>query len=198
MNLAADQSPANPAPPVSAAALPPAEIRPATTADLPAIVRIRNTAIEHSTALWTHELIDLTIAASWLARAESAGHLLAVATVEGTVVAYASYGPWRAYSGYRLTVDDSIYIDEGHHGRGIGLALMTTLISHARGAGLHLMIADIEAGNTASIRLHERVGFEVTGTIRQIGTKFGQWLDLTIMSLRLNDADAPPVSPPYR
>ncbi|MCU1404682.1 MAG: GCN5-related N-acetyltransferase protein [Glaciihabitans sp.] len=171
--------------------LPAAVIRPATAVDLPTVVRIRNNAVEHSTALWTHQLVDLSTVTGWLGDAATAGHAFLVAEVDGVPVGYATYGRWRPYSGFRHTVDDSIYIEDGHHGRGIGIGLLSELITHARQAGYHLMVADIEAGNTASIALHRKVGFEVSGTVPQVGTKFGRWLDLTIMSLQLEE-DAPP------
>ncbi|WP_315903831.1 GNAT family N-acetyltransferase [Streptomyces sp. BK340] len=67
----------------------------------------------------------------------------------------------------------------------MGSALLATLVTAAREAGHHVVIADIEAGNTASIRLHERFGFQHVGTVPEVGTKFGRWLDLTIMRLPL-------------
>ena len=63
---------------------------------------------------------------------------------------------------------------------------MAAVVEHARAAGFHVMIADIESGNVASVRLHTRFGFEVSGVIPEVGTKFGRWLDLTIMRLALN------------
>ena len=72
--------------------------------------------------------------------------------------------------------------------------LLTELVARARAAGFHVMIADIEAGNAGSIRLHERLGFEVCGTVRQVGTKYGRWLDITIMQLVLDPGQDPPAA----
>lgn len=168
-------------------------IRAARPDDAAALLEIHNAAVTHSTAIWTDRLETVADRTAYLADHEAAGHAVLVAEVDGLVVGYAGFGTWRQKNGYRLTVDNSVYVREGHHGRGIGRALMTDLIQVARERGFHVMIADIEAGNTGSIRLHQQLGFEVCGTIREVGTKFGRWLDLTVMRLQLS-ADAPPGS----
>jgi phosphinothricin acetyltransferase len=161
-------------------------IREARPDDLDAILAIYNHAIATGTALWLDETVDRANREHWLAAQSSRGFPVFIAEVDDVVAGYASYGVWRAYSGYRHTVDDSIYLVPTFHGRGIGSALMTVLIEHATAAGFHVMIADIESGNTASVRLHARFGFEVTGVIPEVGTKFGRWLDLTVMRRALN------------
>jgi phosphinothricin acetyltransferase len=159
-------------------------IRPVTRADVEAVREIRNAAIRDTTALWTGVELTPAAAQEWVVEHLERDAML-VAEIDGAVVGYAAFGPWRAKEGYRYTVDDSIYLGEAAQGRGLGRALLTRLIELARAQGMHVMIADIEASNTASIALHERLGFEVVGTIREVGTKFGRWLDLTILSLDL-------------
>ncbi|MDI3387771.1 N-acetyltransferase family protein [Streptomyces sp. B-S-A8] len=159
-------------------------VRPARPEDVEAVRAIRNHAIEHSTALWTQTPQSSAEATAWLAAHRERGSAF-VAEADGEIAGFAAYGPWRALDGYRHTVDDSVYVRDGRHGLGIGSALLTALVGAAREAGHHVMIADIEAGNTASIRLHERHGFQVVGTVPEVGTKFGRWLDLTIMRLTL-------------
>lgn len=160
-------------------------VRPARRDDAEAVIALRNHAIEHSTALWTQRPQSPAEGAVWLAAHLDRGSAF-VAEAEGEVAGFAVYGPWRAdLDGYRHTVENSVYVREVCHGLGIGSALMTALISSARQAGHHMMIADIEADNTSSIRLHERFGFRHVGTVPEVGTKFGRWLDLTIMSLAL-------------
>ncbi|WP_189189873.1 GNAT family N-acetyltransferase [Streptomyces albiflavescens] len=161
-----------------------ATVRRARPADMEAIRAIRNHAIEHSTALWTQTLQSPTEGAAWLA-AHLERDSAFVAEVDGEVAGFAVYGPWREKDGYRHTVEDSVYVREGLHGLGIGSGLLTALITSAREAGHHVVIAGIEAENTASIRLHERFGFDHVGTVPEVGTKFGRWLDLTIMRLPL-------------
>ncbi|MFD9004557.1 GNAT family N-acetyltransferase [Streptomyces sp. NPDC059582] len=159
-------------------------VRPACSGDLEAVLSIRNHAIEHSTALWTQTQQTLTEGAAWFAPHLARGSAF-VADVAGEVAGFAVYGPWRELDGYRHTVENSVYTREGRHGLGVGTALMTALVASAREAGHHVMIAGIEAGNTASIRLHERFGFQHAGTVPEVGVKFGRRLDLRIMHLPL-------------
>ncbi|GGN64058.1 N-acetyltransferase [Actinoplanes lobatus] len=159
-------------------------IRAADAGDMEGIRAIRNRAIEQTTALWTETPQSPAEATAWLAAHLARGSAF-VAEIDGEVAGFATYGPWRPLDGYRHTVENSVYVREDRHGLGIGSALMTTVIAAAREAGHHVMVAGIEAGNTSSIRLHERFGFEHAGTIREVGTKFGRWLDLTIMRLPL-------------
>ncbi|WP_372343524.1 N-acetyltransferase family protein [Streptomyces sp. KL116D] len=159
-------------------------IRPAHAADLDAVLAIRNHAIEHGTALWTDTPQSRDEGAAWLAAHLARGSAY-VAECAASVVGFGVYGPWKDYSGFRHTVENSVYVAEGQHGRGIGAALLGTLITSAEAAGLHVMIAGIESGNAASVRLHERHGFEHAGTVREVGTKFGRWLDLTLMRRQL-------------
>jgi phosphinothricin acetyltransferase len=159
-------------------------VRRARPGDVEAVRAIRNHAVEHSTALWTETPQSSAEAVAWLGVHLERGSAF-VAEVDGEVAGFAVYGPWRQLDGYRHTMEDSVYVREGRHGLGIGSALLTALIAAAREAGHHVMIAGIEAGNTASVRLHERFGFEHSGTVREAGTKFGRRLDLTIMRLPL-------------
>jgi phosphinothricin acetyltransferase len=161
------------------------EVRPARSGDAQAIREIRNHAIAHSTALWTETPQSAAEAEVWLAAHLERGSAF-VAEAAGEVVGFAVYGPWWALDGYRHTVEDSVYVREGRHGLGVGSALLAALIAGARAAGHHVVIAGIEAENTASIRLHERFGFRHAGTIPEVGTKFGRWLDLTLMRLPLS------------
>jgi phosphinothricin acetyltransferase len=160
-------------------------LRQAVDGDLDAILAIHNDAIQHSTALWTDEVVERTDREEWLAARTAAGNAVLVAIEDGDLAGYAAYAPWRAKYGYRNTVEDSVYIAASYQGRGIGRALLVELIEHARGAGHHVMLADIESGNAASIGLHESLGFGEVGHLREIGTKFDRWLDLTILQLDL-------------
>lgn len=159
-------------------------VRPARAGDAEAIRAIRNRAIEETAALWTTTPQSADEAAAWLG-AHLARRSAFVAEAAGEVVGFALYEPWRSYEGYRHTVGDSVYVRPDAHARGIGSALLAAVIDAARQAGHRVVIADIEAGNAASIRLHERFGFQRIGTVNEAGTKFGRWLDLTIMQLNL-------------
>lgn len=159
-------------------------VRPARPDDAEAVREIRNHAVEHSTALWTRRQQSGTEAAAWLAVHLGRGSAF-VAEAEGEVVGFATYAPWRDFDGFSGTMENSVYVREGRHGLGIGSALLGGLIASAREAGHHSLIAGIEAENTASVRLHERFGFRHVGTVPEAGTKFGRWLDLTLMQLPL-------------
>ncbi len=161
-------------------------IRDAAEADLDGILAIYNDAVENTTAIWNETLVDLANRRAWLAERTAAGFPVLVAVnAVGEVLGYASYGTWRTIEGFRHTVEHSVYVRGDQRGQGLGPALMQALVERARQAGLHVMVAAIESENTASIRLHERLGFVTTGQMPQVGRKFGRWLDLTFMQLML-------------
>lgn len=160
-------------------------IRDAGEADLAAIRDIYNHAVEHTTAIWNEVLIDVDNRRAWLELRRAKGFPVLVAERAGKVAGYASYGDWRAFDGYRHTVEHSVYVDKDCRGAGIGKLLMQALVDHARGNDKHVMIAAIEAENQPSIALHERLGFRLVGIHREVGIKFGRWLDLAMMELKL-------------
>ncbi|MGV4878675.1 N-acetyltransferase family protein [Acetobacter indonesiensis] len=104
---------------------------------------------------------------------------------------YSSFGDWRAWDGYRHTIEHSVYVRADQRGKGIGKALMLALIDRAKELGKHVMVAGIEAKNTASIQLHEKLGFEHAGLLKQVGTKFDAWLDLAFLQLTLDSRKVP-------
>jgi len=156
------------------------KIRGAEPADAEPLRAIRNDVIEHSTAIWTTHRITAADGRAWLAD-NLARRSAYVAEAGGQVIGFANWAPWRPKDGYRHTVEDSVYLIDGHHGHGIGRELLRTLIAAASEAGAHVMMASIEASNAPSVALHQRLGFETVGTAREVGTKFGRWLDLTMM-----------------
>ena len=97
------------------------------------------------------------------------------------MLGYGSYGPFRAFDGYRLTVEHSIYVAESARRHGIGSALLQGLERDARRAGMHVMLGGIAADNEPSLRLHARHGFVETARMPEVGQKFGRWLDLVFM-----------------
>lgn len=165
-------------------------IRPATIDDSPGIRSIRNTAIRESLAIWTSVEQDREQAEAWLWPMVERGTALVVSrrTAGGQeeIAGFAVAGPWQPYDGYAHTVEDSIYFTPDVQGRGLGTDLLTALVETCRAAGDHTMVAQIESGHTASIRLHEKVGYDKVGTIPDVGAKHGHLLDLTLMARRLN------------
>ncbi|MGP5199324.1 GNAT family N-acetyltransferase [Brachybacterium alimentarium] len=147
---------------------------------------VYNHVVQHTTAIWNDDTVDVRNRADWIAARQQADFPVLVAVDEaGAVLGYASYGPWRPHDGYRHTVEHSVHVREGLRGRGIGTLLLQAVIDRARAQGRHVMIAGVDAGNEASLRMHERLGFERTGVLREVGTKFGRWLDLAFLQLVL-------------
>lgn len=166
-------------------------IRDATDADLPGITDIYNHTVLHTAAVWNDTIADLANRQAWLGERRTKGYPVLVAIEAGFVVGYASFGDWRAWFGYRYTVENSIYVHHEHWRRGIAKALMRPLIERATAMGKHVMVAGIEAQNTASIQLHAQLGFRETGRMAEVGTKFGRWLDLVFMQLLLDTRMTP-------
>ncbi|MFH8252666.1 GNAT family N-acetyltransferase [Microbacterium sp. B2969] len=167
-------------------------LRDARPEDAEGIALIYNDAVAHTTAIWNEQTVDAADRAAWIAARQASGYPVIVAVDDrDDVVGYASFGDWRAFDGYRHTVEHSVYVRGDQRGNGIGRHLMVAIIDRARGLGKHVMVAGIEASNAGSIRLHEKLGFENTGTLRQVGAKFGTWLDLTFMQLTLDDRARP-------
>lgn len=162
-------------------------VRDAVLGDLPGILEIHNEAIAHSTAIWDETLADLDERRRWFDDRHAQGFPILVADIDGRVAGYASYGVWRAKSGYRHTVENSVYVHADFHRRGVATALMTALIDRARVAGVHVIVASIESTNTTSIALHERFGFRLVAQMPEVGRKFGRWMDMSFMQLTLPD-----------
>lgn len=168
-------------------------IRDALETDLPALRDIFNDAVLNTTAIWMDDVVDLANRQAWFnARAQQGYPILVAENAAGEVVGYASFGDWRPFDGFCHTVEHSVYIRADQRGNGLGPQLMAALIERARACGKHVMVAAIESGNAASIRLHERLGFITTGQMPQVGRKFGRWLDLTFMQLILTPERSAP------
>lgn len=167
------------------------QIRDALESDLQGITDIYNHAVAHTTAIWNEREVDLENRRTWFNDRAAAGYPILVAFNGTDVLGYASFGDWRAFDGFRHTVEHSIYVRADQHGQGIGRALMEALITRARLIGKHVMVAGIEAGNAGSIHLHEKLGFKQVAHMPQVGTKFGRWLDLAFLQLTLDTRDDP-------
>lgn len=168
-------------------------LRDAVPADLPGIRDIYNDAVLNTLAIWNEQTVDLANRQAWFDGRQAQGYPILVAVDDaGEVVGYASFGDWRPFEGFRFTVEHSVYIRADQRGNGLGPTLMEALIVRARECGKHVMVAAIESGNAASIRLHEKLGFTLNGQMPQVGVKFGRWLDLTFMQLMLNPGALPP------
>jgi L-amino acid N-acyltransferase YncA len=161
------------------------KVRPAIFADIDTILEIVNHQILHSTSNYDYEPHDFETQKLWFEQKQEKNQPIIVAEFENAPIAYATYGTFREKIGYQYTVEHSVYVAQEFIGQGVGKLLLAELIRLAKEQGYHVMIGAIDAENTGSITFHEKFGFTVTGTIREVGYKFDHWLDLVFMQLIL-------------
>jgi len=157
-------------------------IRPATNDDVRAIVGIYNWAVNQTFATIDSEPLSAEEAADWWETHARRSRLI-VATDDSGVIGWARLFPWKQ-RGIDV-VEDLVYVDPVHHGRGIGRALLTELITQARGLGYRTIVATVATDNRSGLQLHEKLGFESVGTIRNAANKFDRWMDITLMQRSL-------------
>ena len=156
------------------------------------ILEIFNDAIANSTALYDYRPRDLAFMTSWWeAKRKGNFPVLGLQNDDGALMAFASYGSFRAFAAFKYSVEHSIYVKKEYRGQGLGPVLLSALIDEARRRDVHTMIGGIDASNAASVTLHERLGFKPAGTIREAGFKFGRWLDLSFYQLLLDTPSEP-------
>jgi phosphinothricin acetyltransferase len=160
------------------------DIRDATGDDLPAIDDIYHHFVRTSTCTFQLEPGTPEERAAWLA-AHGSAHPATVAVDGGEVVGWGSLSRYHARAAYRFTVESSVYVRADRHGRGIGRALLVDLIERAVRAGHHAILASITAEQEPSIGLHRSLGFVEVGRFREIGYKFGRWLDVVYLQRTL-------------
>lgn len=163
------------------------KIRPAGVADLSAITAVYADAVLHSTA--TFELVppDLAEITARFHKITGAGFPYVVAEAGGEIAGYAYAGSYHARAAFCFTVENSIYIKPQWHRRGVGAQLLARLIGDCESAGFRQIVAVIgDSGNAGSIGLHRSAGFQMVGTLRNAGLKFGRWLDTVTMQLAIN------------
>ena len=161
-----------------------AGIRLAERRDAEGIRAIYNHYVTESTTLFDMVPRTLDEQVRWLEE-HSGGHPAVVAEVDGLVVGFGSLSRFRSRPAYATTVEDSVYLLDGHQGVGLGRALLEELLRLAAAHGFHAVIARITGENEASIGLHAGCGFELVGTEREVGRKFGRWLDVVEMQRML-------------
>ena len=156
-------------------------IRAAELSDATAVMDIYNPVVETSTA--TFDLVPRTLEQQidWLSDRSGARIVLVAEDDDGTVAGFAALSPYRERAAYSTTVEDSVYVHPDHQGRGVGRLLLEALVETARAHGFHAVMARIVADHEASIALHSVCGFQIVGHEREVGRKFGRWLDVTLM-----------------
>ncbi|MBM4765208.1 GNAT family N-acetyltransferase [Bacillus sp. B15-48] len=162
------------------------KIRDAMIEDLPSMLAIYNEAIRNLTA--TFDLVDQTIEEreKWFHKFNRKYPLI-VAEHNGEIAGYCGLSAYNPKAAYANTVELSIYLSEKHRGYGIGGKLMMEVIKRAKKLGYHTIIAGITEGNDASVKLHEKFGFEIAGRLKEVGYKFGKWQNVLYLQLILNE-----------
>lgn len=157
-------------------------IRPAEERDVPVITEIYNEAIRNTTATFDTEEKTLEDRLIWF-RLHDQQHPVIVAEKGGRVAGWASLSRWSDRSAYDSTAETSLYVHVDFRKQGIGKQLMEVLVLQGRELGLHSLIARITQGNEQSVYLHERLGFRLVGTLKEVGVKFGKYQDVHLLQL---------------
>ena len=156
-------------------------IRDAAAGDLPQILGIYNEVIATTTAVYSESPVTLEDRETWWRSRIAASYPVLVASDATGIVGFSSFGDFRAWPCFRSTVEHSVHVRADRRGAGLGARLVVPLFERASALQKHVMIAAIDAQNEASLRLHRRLGFVQAGYFREVGFKFGRWLDLVFM-----------------
>ena len=160
-------------------------LRAALASDLPALREIYNDAVVNTTASWDLQPWTPAEHAEWYATKVGHGHPVLVAEVNGEVLGYAAYGPFRPKAGFAATMEHSVYVRPDAQGRGIGRALLVAIVDAARAHGVHVLVGGLSADNEVSLALHRSLGFVEVARMAEVGRKFDRWLDLVLVQLAL-------------
>jgi L-amino acid N-acyltransferase len=164
-------------------------IRLATSDDLPAINDIYNYYIPRSTCTYQLEPEPLQGRQAWFAAHPPEKYPVTVAELDGRIIGWGSLSKFRDRAAYDPTVEASVYIHHDFHRQGIGRALLIDLIDRARRIGYRSLIGGASADQTASVALQESLGFQHIGRFKEVGYKFGRWLDVVFLQLMLKEAE---------
>jgi L-amino acid N-acyltransferase len=161
------------------------QVRLARPEDDEAIRAIYN--LEVTTSTVTFDIMPRSVEEqrAWSAARSGALVCLVAEDDAGEVVGFASLSHYRERPAYATTVEDSVYVDRAAQGLGVGRSLLEALVETARAHGFHSVVARIVDGHEASIALHRACGFEAVGIEKEIGRKFGRWLDVALMQKML-------------
>lgn len=153
--------------------------------DIPEILEIYNHIILNTTAIYQYEPHTLEMRKEWFRTKQRQGFPVFVAENNNKIIGFSTIGPFRNWQAYKYSVENSVYVSSEQRGKGIGKLLLAPLIDAAIAMEMHTIVAGIDATNEVSIRLHKSFGFEEVAKFKQVGYKFGKWLDLTFLQLIL-------------
>jgi phosphinothricin acetyltransferase len=156
-------------------------IRQARADDAGAIAAIWNHMIRDTAATFNAEEKPTGDVAALIATRQSTGRAFLVADEAGTVLGFATYDQFRGGVGYRHSMEHTVHLAPSAQGRGFGRALMLALEDHARTADVHVMMAGVSSENPGGRAFHEALGYRLSGTVPQVGRKFGRWMDLWLL-----------------
>jgi phosphinothricin acetyltransferase len=157
------------------------EIRDAVEADFDAITAIYNEVVTTSTAIYNDCPTTCDERLAWWRSRREQGYPVLVAAEGTSIIGFATFGDFRPWPGYRFTVEGTIHIRSSSRGQGVGTGLLKILLHRAKALGKHSMIAGVDSENKASLRFLERFGFERVAYLREVGFKFGRFLDLIFL-----------------
>ena len=160
-------------------------IRQATEKDLTGILEIYNDAIVTTTAVYDYQPHTIEMRKKWFEEKVKNNIPVLVAECNNQVAGFASYGPFRAWAAYKYSIEHSVYVRPRFRRQGIAKKLLNELIEAAKQKEIHTIIGGIDAANLISIHLHKQFGFEQIADFKDVGYKFGKWLDLKFYQLIL-------------
>jgi phosphinothricin acetyltransferase len=160
-------------------------IREAVVEDFQQITAIYNEVLVSSTAVYNDTPTTVEERIAWWKARQAQSYPVLVAAEGDFVAGFGTFGDFRAWPGYRFTIEGTIHIHASVRGRGVGTGLLDELIVRARALGKHMLIACVDSENTASLKFLERYGFERTAFMPEVGFKFNRFLDLVMLQYRI-------------
>lgn len=152
-------------------------------AHIAGITAIFNHAVRNTFSIWSETETTVEQRRNWMAARRQAGFpvLAAIDPARNAVLGYGSFGVFRDFPGYVKTVEHSVYVAPDAQRQGVGAAILAELITRAKAMGMDTMVGAVDSANAGSIALHTRAGFELQGTLKGVGRKFGKRLDLAFL-----------------
>lgn len=163
-------------------------IRDARENDLPVILDIYNDVIVNTTAVYSEKPHTLQMRKDWYLDRINNDFPVFVADINGDIAGFCSFGHFRDWPCYRYTAELSLYVEGSYRGKGISKIMLQALVNRAQEMNIHALLAGISADNQISINLHRSFGFAEVAHFKEVGYKFGRWLDLKFLELILNNS----------